>query len=159
MPTLIVWGRNDTLIPVEDAYEFQRLIGDNARVEVFDDTGHLAMVERPTRFNALLDAFIAGCAGARGAASPASRPDASRDPSGAGRCTASPKVVDLSTLALTGQRSRRRADRRAARRRARQLATGCWILPGCVIAPSLALETSAAYFASTPRVTLGAGGS
>lgn len=59
VPTMIVWGRNDTLIPVEDAYEFQRLIGDNARVEVFDDTGHLAMVERPTRFNELLDEFIA----------------------------------------------------------------------------------------------------
>ena len=27
VPTMIVWGRNDTLIPVEDAYEFQRLIG------------------------------------------------------------------------------------------------------------------------------------
>ena len=52
--TLIVWGRNDVLIPVEDAYEFERLIGDNARVEVFEDTGHLAMLERPTRFNTLV---------------------------------------------------------------------------------------------------------
>jgi pimeloyl-ACP methyl ester carboxylesterase len=59
VPTLIVWGRNDILIPVEDAYEFQRLIGDNARLEVFDDTGHLAMLERPSRFNALLAGFIA----------------------------------------------------------------------------------------------------
>ena len=59
IPTLIVWGRNDVLIPVEDAYEFERLIGDNARVVVFDDTGHLAMVERPSRFNALLADFIA----------------------------------------------------------------------------------------------------
>ena len=59
VPTLIVWGRHDTLIPVEDAYEFQRLIGDNARVEVFDDTGHLPMVERPTRFNELVAGFIA----------------------------------------------------------------------------------------------------
>jgi pimeloyl-ACP methyl ester carboxylesterase len=58
VPTLIVWGRNDVLIPVEDAYEFQRLIGDNARVEVFDDTGHLAMLERPSRFNALVSDFI-----------------------------------------------------------------------------------------------------
>jgi pimeloyl-ACP methyl ester carboxylesterase len=57
-PVLIVWGRNDVLIPVADAYEFQRLIGDNARVEVFDDTGHLAMLERPTRFNTLLSDFI-----------------------------------------------------------------------------------------------------
>jgi pimeloyl-ACP methyl ester carboxylesterase len=59
VPTLIVWGRNDILIPVEDAYEFQRLIGDNARLEVFDDTGHLAMLERPSRFNQLLADFIA----------------------------------------------------------------------------------------------------
>jgi len=59
VPTLIVWGRNDILIPVEDAYEFERLIGSNARLEVFDDTGHLAMLERPSRFNALLAGFIA----------------------------------------------------------------------------------------------------
>jgi len=60
IPVLIVWGRNDILIPVEDAYEFQRLIGPNARVVVFDDTGHLSMLERPSRFNALLDEFIRG---------------------------------------------------------------------------------------------------
>jgi pimeloyl-ACP methyl ester carboxylesterase len=59
IPTLIVWGRNDVLIPVEDAYEFERLIGENARAVVFDDTGHLAMVERPSRFNALLAEFLA----------------------------------------------------------------------------------------------------
>jgi pimeloyl-ACP methyl ester carboxylesterase len=59
VPTLIVWGRNDILIPVEDAYEFERLIGSNARLEVFDDTGHLAMLERPSRFNKLLSDFIA----------------------------------------------------------------------------------------------------
>jgi pimeloyl-ACP methyl ester carboxylesterase len=59
VPTLIVWGRNDVLIPVSDAYEFERLIGSNARAVVFDDTGHLAMVERPSRFNELLDQFIA----------------------------------------------------------------------------------------------------
>jgi pimeloyl-ACP methyl ester carboxylesterase len=59
VPTLIVWGRNDVLIPVDDAYEFERLIGSNARLEVFDDTGHLAMLERPSRFNALLSDFIA----------------------------------------------------------------------------------------------------
>lgn len=59
-PTLIVWGRNDLLIPVEDAYEFEQLIGANARVEIFEDTGHLAMLERPSRFNALLEHFLAG---------------------------------------------------------------------------------------------------
>jgi pimeloyl-ACP methyl ester carboxylesterase len=58
-PTLIVWGRNDILIPVEDAFEFKKLIGSNARVSIFEDTGHLAMLERPSRFNALLASFIA----------------------------------------------------------------------------------------------------
>jgi pimeloyl-ACP methyl ester carboxylesterase len=60
IPVLIVWGRNDILIPVSDAFEFERLIGDNAHAVVFDDTGHLSMLERPSRFNALLDEFIAG---------------------------------------------------------------------------------------------------
>jgi pimeloyl-ACP methyl ester carboxylesterase len=60
VPTLIVWGRNDMLVPVTDATEFERLIGANARREIFDDTGHLPMLERPSRFNALLSEFIAG---------------------------------------------------------------------------------------------------
>ena len=60
VPVLVVWGRNDMLVPREDAAEFVRLIGANARREMFDDTGHLAMLERPSRFNALLAAFIAG---------------------------------------------------------------------------------------------------
>lgn len=60
VPTLIVWGRNDMLVPVEDAEEFERLIGANARKQIFDDTGHVPMIERPSRFNALLREFIAG---------------------------------------------------------------------------------------------------
>jgi pimeloyl-ACP methyl ester carboxylesterase len=60
MPVLIVWGRNDLLVPVGDAYRYQELIGDNARVEVFEDTGHTPMLERPTRFNELLRGFLAG---------------------------------------------------------------------------------------------------
>ena len=57
---LIVWGRNDLLVPVGDAARYQRLIGDNARVEVFEDTGHAPMIERPSRFNELLRGFLAG---------------------------------------------------------------------------------------------------
>ena len=58
IPVLIVWGRNDILIPVADAYEYERLIGSNDRAVVFDDTGHLSMLERPSRFNGLLSEFI-----------------------------------------------------------------------------------------------------
>ncbi len=60
VPTLIVWGRNDMLVPRGDAREYVRLIGDNARREMFEDTGHLAMVERPARFNELLAGFVSG---------------------------------------------------------------------------------------------------
>jgi pimeloyl-ACP methyl ester carboxylesterase len=60
IPVLIVWGRNDLLVPVGDATRYQRLIGDNARVVIFDDTGHAPMIERPTRFNELLRGFLAG---------------------------------------------------------------------------------------------------
>jgi pimeloyl-ACP methyl ester carboxylesterase len=60
VPVLIVWGRNDVLVPVEDAEAFEHLIGENAHSVIFDDTGHLAMVERPSRFNELLAGFLAG---------------------------------------------------------------------------------------------------
>lgn len=60
VPTLVVWGRNDMLVPRGDARDYVRLIGDNARREMFEDTGHLSMVERPTRFNELLAEFAAG---------------------------------------------------------------------------------------------------
>jgi pimeloyl-ACP methyl ester carboxylesterase len=60
VPVLVVWGRNDMLVPRGDAREFVELIGVNARREMFEDTGHLSMLERPSRFNALLADFIAG---------------------------------------------------------------------------------------------------
>ena len=60
IPVLIVWGRNDILVPVDDAEMYEHLIGENARSVIFDDTGHLPMLERPSRFNELLAGFIAG---------------------------------------------------------------------------------------------------
>jgi pimeloyl-ACP methyl ester carboxylesterase len=59
VPVLVVWGRNDMLVPSGDAQEYVDLIGDNARRVMFEDTGHLSMVERPTRFNRLLAEFLA----------------------------------------------------------------------------------------------------
>jgi pimeloyl-ACP methyl ester carboxylesterase len=60
VPALVVWGRNDLLVPVSDAEKFAELIGDNARVVVFEDTAHAPMIERPSRFNALLAEFLRG---------------------------------------------------------------------------------------------------
>ncbi len=56
--TLIVWGAEDRLVPVGDAMEFEWLIRDSRKV-IYPDTGHLAMLERPGRFNADLRAFLA----------------------------------------------------------------------------------------------------
>jgi pimeloyl-ACP methyl ester carboxylesterase len=56
-PTLLVWGPKDVLVPVGDAYEFDRLIPDS-RLVVYEDTGHVPMLERPERFNADLRAFL-----------------------------------------------------------------------------------------------------
>jgi pimeloyl-ACP methyl ester carboxylesterase len=60
VPVLVVWGRDDLLVPVADAEVFEQLIGENAHSVIFEDTGHLPMLERPTRFNELLASFLAG---------------------------------------------------------------------------------------------------
>jgi pimeloyl-ACP methyl ester carboxylesterase len=56
-PALIVWGAHDTLVPVKDAKRMEDLIPDSRRV-VFERTGHVAMLERPERFNKLLREFL-----------------------------------------------------------------------------------------------------
>jgi pimeloyl-ACP methyl ester carboxylesterase len=57
-PTLIVWGERDRLINVHDADVFAELIP-NSRKVIFDDTGHMSMLERPEEFNSLLEDFLA----------------------------------------------------------------------------------------------------
>ena len=56
-PTLIVWGKHDMLVPDRDAGEFERLIPDSRKV-VIDETGHMAMLERPQTFNDILFEFL-----------------------------------------------------------------------------------------------------
>jgi pimeloyl-ACP methyl ester carboxylesterase len=58
VPTLIVWGEKDSIIPVRDADEFERLIEDSRKV-VMKDTGHIPMAERPQAFNDVLVDFLA----------------------------------------------------------------------------------------------------
>ncbi|PTL55386.1 alpha/beta hydrolase [Paraconexibacter algicola] len=57
-PALLVWGERDRLVPVADAARFARAIPDSQLI-VYADTGHVAMLERPERFNADLRAFLA----------------------------------------------------------------------------------------------------
>jgi pimeloyl-ACP methyl ester carboxylesterase len=57
IPTLILWGRRDPLIPVEHAAVAHRAIP-GSRMEIFDDAGHFPHVESPVRFARLLMDFI-----------------------------------------------------------------------------------------------------
>jgi pimeloyl-ACP methyl ester carboxylesterase len=57
-PTLIVWGEEDSVLSVEDAREYERLIPDSRKV-VMEDTGHVSQLERPKAFNDCLLEFLA----------------------------------------------------------------------------------------------------
>ena len=57
-PTLIVWGTHDTLVSVNHAHELADLLP-NARKAIFGRTGHVAMLERPERFNRTVTEFLA----------------------------------------------------------------------------------------------------
>ena len=57
IPTLLVWGSDDLIIPVHAGHSYERRIP-GSRLEIFDDTGHVPQLERPARFNALLDEFL-----------------------------------------------------------------------------------------------------
>jgi pimeloyl-ACP methyl ester carboxylesterase len=59
IPTLVVWGLNDHIVPVEAAIGYHRLVP-QSRLELFERTGHVPQMERPERFNSLLDDFVAG---------------------------------------------------------------------------------------------------
>ncbi len=57
IPTLIVWGYNDRIVPVRAAFSYRRRIP-NSRLEIFDRTGHVPMLERPSRFNRVVEQFL-----------------------------------------------------------------------------------------------------
>jgi len=58
LPLLIVWGENDPIIPVEHAREAHAQLH-SSQLEIFADTGHVPQLERPGRFIAVLERFLA----------------------------------------------------------------------------------------------------
>jgi pimeloyl-ACP methyl ester carboxylesterase len=58
MPTLIVWGRRDPIIPVRHAGTAQRGMP-GSRLEVFDEAGHFPQLDEPDRFADTLAEFVA----------------------------------------------------------------------------------------------------
>jgi pimeloyl-ACP methyl ester carboxylesterase len=57
MPTLIVWGDQDRIIPVVHAYQAHEAIP-NSRLEVIEGVGHFPHVEDPVRFVEILRDFL-----------------------------------------------------------------------------------------------------
>lgn len=57
-PALVIWGRQDRILPVTHARVAEERLP-NARVHVFDRCGHMPQVEHPGRFNALVLDFLA----------------------------------------------------------------------------------------------------
>jgi pimeloyl-ACP methyl ester carboxylesterase len=57
LPTLIVWGSDDPIIPVEHAHGTHAAI-DGSRLEIFDGVGHYPHVEAPEHFVAVLSDFV-----------------------------------------------------------------------------------------------------
>ena len=56
-PTLIVWGSQDRLIPVENAALFQQKIK-NSQVHIWDNLGHVPMEEDPIEFSDILKKWV-----------------------------------------------------------------------------------------------------
>ncbi|XP_047982158.1 uncharacterized hydrolase YugF-like [Salvia hispanica] len=57
-PTLILWGEQDKIFPLELGYRLQRHIGDNAKIEVIKNAGHALNIEKPREFAKHLKAFL-----------------------------------------------------------------------------------------------------
>jgi pimeloyl-ACP methyl ester carboxylesterase len=58
VPTLLVWGERDAIIPVEHARIAHELMP-GSRLEIFDGVGHFLPVQEPERFVTVLEDFIA----------------------------------------------------------------------------------------------------
>jgi pimeloyl-ACP methyl ester carboxylesterase len=57
MPSLIVWGRRDRIIPVKHAQPAHEGMP-GSRLELFDEAGHFPQLDDPLRFARLLDDFL-----------------------------------------------------------------------------------------------------
>lgn len=57
VPTLLVWGLNDTITPPMVAHEFNRLIP-NSELKFIDKCCHAPMMEHPDKFNKVVEDFL-----------------------------------------------------------------------------------------------------
>jgi pimeloyl-ACP methyl ester carboxylesterase len=58
MPTLIVWGQRDAVLPVDHGHAAQDAMP-GSRLEIFPDSGHLPQLDDPARFITVVEDFMA----------------------------------------------------------------------------------------------------
>ncbi|HEY8450516.1 MAG TPA: alpha/beta fold hydrolase [Bacillota bacterium] len=58
-PTLIVWGREDRIVPVICGHQYQRLLP-KAQLRIFERCGHLPQLEKVDEFSELVLDFLTG---------------------------------------------------------------------------------------------------
>jgi pimeloyl-ACP methyl ester carboxylesterase len=58
VPTLLLWGRQDAVVPVSAAEVYHRALRDS-RLAVFDGCGHRPEIEKPGEFIKEVEAFLA----------------------------------------------------------------------------------------------------
>jgi pimeloyl-ACP methyl ester carboxylesterase len=58
-PALIVWGRQDAIVPLECGELYQQALG-NATLKVIDNCGHAPQFEKPQEFQAAVGEFLGG---------------------------------------------------------------------------------------------------
>ncbi|XP_073122739.1 uncharacterized protein [Henckelia pumila] len=57
-PTLIIWGEQDKIFPVELSHRLQMHIGEKARLEIIKNAGHAVNIEKPKKFAKHLKSFL-----------------------------------------------------------------------------------------------------
>jgi pimeloyl-ACP methyl ester carboxylesterase len=57
-PTLIIWGEEDQVFPLELGYRLKRHLGENAQLVVIKNTGHAFIVEKPKELFKHLKSFL-----------------------------------------------------------------------------------------------------
>jgi pimeloyl-ACP methyl ester carboxylesterase len=58
VPTMVLWGGRDPIIPVEHAYAGHEAMP-GSRLEIFERSGHFPHQDEPARFSALVHEFVA----------------------------------------------------------------------------------------------------
>ena len=59
VPTLLIWGENDTATPISDGETMEKLIPDAGLIKV-ENCSHYVFLERPAYVNKIISVFLQG---------------------------------------------------------------------------------------------------